>query len=230
MPTGIGSLTDYADGYGGKYIRANVGDTPMLWHRTDAGGSWGLNPDDKTAGAVLSNNNLTLRTDSVSGGMARASVGVSTGKWYWETVLGSYTNTNSGAQAHAGLSLSSWAFATGFGNGQSVRCGQIAYNGATPAGLLVFGPNGSGGQISNPQVSEGVIIGIAFDSDAGTVAFYANNTLVTTKTGLSSGVWFPTASVVSASSAFGNGGQVTMRFSAAQQSYAPPSGYFPLSP
>ena len=220
---GIGNLTDYAGGYGGRYIRATVGDTPALWHRTDETG-WAMSPADAGSSSgtlTLSNNNLTLTGGNNT--YARGVIGLPSGKWYWETRLDNITDTNNGCSAGAGLTQATWP-ASGFswGAGNSLVCSRFAYTGTTPGNGSLLGPNGATAS-PVPVLAQGDVIGIAFDADNRTAAFYINNTLYLTKTSLPSGTWYPTGFV-------GGAGRITFRPNASQQSYAPPSGFIPLGP
>lgn len=54
------------------------------------------NPDDKGTNITLSNNNLTAK-HTTGNAMVRATVGKSTGKWYWETCINETTDVNYGS-------------------------------------------------------------------------------------------------------------------------------------
>jgi hypothetical protein len=152
-------------------VTAGVGNDSMVDSPTQYGFDTGvggtvrgnystMNPLDNS-GMTLSNGNLAGSHTGNNGGV-RGSVGISSGKWYWEmtiTAVGSSgqgnllvgiaTNTVPLADNTNANLWSYWG-----GNGNKFNTSSTAY-GAT------FG--------------NGDVIGIAFDADAGSITFYKNN-------------------------------------------------------
>ena len=164
------------------------------------------NPADKDAGVTLSNGNLTA-TNIVANKSVRATIGKTSGKWYWEV-------TNNAAQEND----------MGIGN---VSMLLSAYPGNDANGV---GYDSVDGKLykSNAAVATGGatyttsdIIGIALDVDAGTVKFYKNNTLQYTYTYSIAGAIYP------ATGGFASGASCTANFGATAFAFTVPSGYNP---
>jgi hypothetical protein len=182
----------------GTVVIANEGTpTPIV--------TW--NPADKYGPLVLSNGNLRAAGVVFSEGGVRATLGRSTGKWYWEvtvTALNGSTNNRVGVGTSA-MSLSShmvssatgWAYQ--FGNGNKINNGtSVAYG---------------------SSLADADVIGIALDMDAGELKFYKNGTdLGVAYTGLT-GELFPAFSYSD------NTSQVTANFGATAFTYSIPSGF-----
>ena len=175
-----------------------------------AGSSYGvgnyavLNPLGKGSGVTLSNANLTWSitlNNSVAG-----SIGMSSGKWYWEVVAGSNTyegivlNTASLQNQLAGI-VGGYCYSPG---GNKYAAGNIppyAAYGAT--------------------YTSGDIIGVTFDADVGTLTFYKNNVSQgVAYSGIVSGIYFPAVGSDSVSTATGS-----INFGQLPFNYTPPSGY-----
>jgi hypothetical protein len=129
-----------------------------------------------------------------------ATIGVSSGKWYWEqkavTWGGLYTHW-------AGIAQD---ITTTFVN-------EVTYSGYNG----VVSGVGTGGEGTFASWSVNDVIGCAFDADAGTLAFYKNNSLITTVTGIPAGLYFPMCS--------GNGGVALYNFGQTSFAYTPPTGF-----
>ena len=134
-----------------------------------------INPLQKSSFATISNGNL-----SYSGGgssqQSLCTIGVSSGKWYWEDtkVSGTYgfagiAKGNANLNTFAGNDAASWGYNK---NGNKYHNGTATAYGST--------------------WDSGDNIGIAFDADAGTLTFYKNGVSQGTAfTGLTSGPYFP---------------------------------------
>ena len=122
-----------------------------------------LNPLQKGSSISLSDGNLAL-SSSGSHGMAFGTMGVSSGKWYWEFsttsaylgigVAEGYSLTLNNAMGdHAGA----WGYASNSSssNKQSGDAAHVSYGSAC---------------------ASGDVIGVAFDADNGTLTFYKNGT------------------------------------------------------
>jgi hypothetical protein len=166
-----------------------------------------LNPLDKNAGTTPSNANLTW-TASTPWRPARATFGMTTGKWYWEV-------TASGANCMVGIGTASAAITDN------------NYPGKDANGWGYFDSNGNkfnNGSSSayGASYTTNDVIGVAFDADNGTLTFYKNNTSQGTAfTGLTSGPYFPM---------IGNEGSTSYHnFGQRPFSYTPPTGFVALN-
>ena len=186
-------------------------DTPMNYE-ADSGNNGGnyctLNPLDN-GGLTLSDGNLTVSRATNSHRVCRAGIGITSGKYYWEYTLAATTNsTNSSCigiakadapldNSYVGETASGWAFYSA--NGQKVTSDS-------------WSSYGSG-------MSNGDTIGVAFDADNGTLAFYQNgSSLGNAFTGLTSGPYFPALSLYGTQTYHFNFGQRPFK-------YTPPTGY-----
>src|SRR4051794_13195894 len=119
------------------------------------------NPSDKSTNLTLSNGNLTMVTaNSSDWRMVRSTVGVTSGKWYWEITFDNAADATVIGIANATAALDStpgdagsWYYYSATGNKQHSSVNS-AY-GAT--------------------FTTGNIIGVALDMDVGTLTFYKNN-------------------------------------------------------
>ena len=165
-----------------------------------------LNPLD--SGMVLSNVNLTTTTGSAANTIVRATIGVTSGKWYWEVtqstaneVLVGVANSSASLAQYLGQNVNGWAYDSG--NGQKYNNGVGSAYGAT--------------------WTTNDVIGIALDMTAGTIVFYKNNTSQGTAfTGLT-GTLFPAVSAGVASTA------MTINFGQQPFVYTPPTGFVALN-
>jgi len=161
------------------------------------------------AGVTLSNGNLNVAYSSGSGSVdVLGTIGISSGKWYWE-----YTFTAANPNFYLG-----WK---------------------TPDGVIYFGVGCSTGNVltetssgsfsgSTVTVTNGDVIGIAFDYAAGACYYYKNNTLFFTLTGFttSSSTLFPIRSIWSSGGGASSG---AVNFGQRPFAYTPPSGYLRLN-
>ena len=169
-----------------------------------------LNALDKNANITPTNGNLDLVGTSTAHRAIRATVGMSSGKWYWEATVNSYSSGLFGiAKADAsladgqyvGANASSWGY---LGNGNKYTSGSASSYGAS--------------------FTTGDVIGIAFDADNGTLTFYKNGTSQGSAfTGLTSGPYFPAVSTYSSSDSY------SFNFGARVFSTAASSGYKSLN-
>ena len=155
------------------------------------------------ATAAPTNGNLTL-----TNGFARATMAIpSTGKWYWENTIGSSSNNACG--------LSPASSSVSDANGGS---GFYAY--------YIGGTKYTAGASSSYGASytNGDVIGVAVDADAGTVTFYKNNTSQGVAfSGLSfASPWLPLARPITSATTDINFGQRPF-------SYTPPTGFNALN-
>ena len=177
--------------------RAFMGSAPAVTYAT-----W--NPADKDAGITLSGGNLTA-VNNTANKSVRATIGKTTGKWYWE-VTNNVVAENDIGIANASMSLATYVGSDANGAGYDSADGKIYKNNtAVATGGATYGV---------PD-----IIGIALDVDAGTVKFYKNNTLQYTYTYGFTGTIYPATGgfIIAASS--------TANFGASAFTYSVPSGY-----
>jgi len=162
-----------------------------------------LNPL-KQANNTLTNGNLDW-SDPSSDGKVLGTIGMSSGKWYWECTMNDgnsiigIAKDSATLTASPGYDANSWAYIASSGN-------KIT--------------NSSGSAYGNTFTTSDVI-GVAFDADAGSLYFYKNGTVQNSGTaaftGLTSGPYFP---------AFGNTfGAGSANFGQRAFAYTAPSGY-----
>jgi hypothetical protein len=172
-----------------------------------------LNPLDN-GGVTLSNGNLDSTSSAVETWRSvKSTIGVSSGKWYWEvSSLNATTNTSTFQAVMAGIATAAESTSnySGFGaNGWSYfNVNGYKYNSGTPV------PYGATWTSAN-------VIGVALDADNGTLTFYKDNSSQGTAfTGLTSGPYFPTISLYASSTvtAYINFGQRPFAYTA-------PSGF-----
>lgn len=166
-----------------------------------SGGNYAvLNPLAKVGSPTYSNANLT--ESGTLDRLVKATIGISSGKWYWECIQTAGTNAMFGlatidsTNSFCGGGTTSWGYYGG--------AGTKWYNNSGTAYGSSFTTND--------------VIGVAFDADAGTLVFYKNNTSQGTAfTGLTGSIYTPAA---------GNGSNTSV-FNFGQRSFAytPPSGF-----
>lgn len=167
-----------------------------------------LNPLDN-GGLTIASANLNSSDSGGSWKSIRSTIGISSGKWYWEVTATSGTNLDCGiSKSTAAQSTNNYvgADANGWGyvgsNGQKYTAGSGSAYGAT--------------------YTSGDVVGIAFDADAGTLTFYKNNVSQGTAfTGLTSGPYFPAVSNYSSG--------LAINFGQRPFAYTPPTGYKALN-
>jgi len=176
-------------------------DVPTLTSE-DAANYCTLSPIDYVT-AAPTNSNLTL-----TNGFARATMAIpSTGKWYWENTIGASSNNSCG--------LSPASSSVSEANGSS---GFYAY--------FLNGNKYTAGTSSSYAASytNGDVISVAVDADAGTVTFYKNNVSQGVAfTGLDfSSPWLPLARPITSATTDINFGQRPF-------AYTPPTGFKSLN-
>jgi len=173
------------------------------------------NPSDKGAGMVLSGSNLVVTTTGGFFQKVRATIGKSSGKWYWEVSL---SGTTGGFEA--GIAIGGTATTTELGDSGAIyeEIGFLGVSGTTvyskTAGTATVISGASG-------FSSGDIMGFALDMDAKTIRIYKNNTLFADNIGanLLTNTYYPAVGTRA-------GGEVyTANFGASAFVYTPPSGF-----
>jgi hypothetical protein len=155
---------------------------------------------------TLSGGNLVASETGGVSQFTRSTISKSSGKWYWEVVVTSYSGdavcvgiANSIANPeinYLGQTLNSWSYGSD---------GNYYHNG-TQGGI--FTPYGSS-----------AVIGVALDMGGGTMDFYLNNTHQTTQiTGISGTIF------AAATPSTGANATITAKFGPSL-TYTPPAGY-----
>lgn len=171
------------------------------------------NPADKGSGVVLSNGNLT-ETKSVAGwgtGLVRATIGKSSGKWYWEIT----DTTDVGRHFLAGISLGTAA-------GSYLGIDTNGWGWYSNDGTIVH--NGVHNSINGTLFGAGSVLGFALDMNAGTLAVYLNGSLMNVLNG-GKAVTGLSGTVYPAEDMYDAGQQATVNFGATPFVYPPPAGF-----
>ena len=173
-----------------------------------------LNPISNPNGPIVtaSNGNLSLSYSASAGNAPKmaltGTIGMTSGKWYWEWTEGSPVNSFNG--------ITTGLVAGGSANGVEFLANT---SGATGSSAATY----SGTTFT---VSAGDVIGEAFDAGALTLAVYKNGTLQGTWNGIESGkTWLPLFSVGTGGSA----GASSANFGQRPFSYTPPTGFLALN-
>jgi len=194
-------------------------DTPSLVDE-NAGNFAVINPLVGPSADTISEANLKIATSLSYAAFShtRATIGVSSGKWYWEVEWDAKSATS--AESCIGIT-------TDVLNPYSQCIGQGAAN--VSYGYRNDAYKFSGGSISSygATYTVGDVIGVALDLDAGTLAFYKNGVAQGTAYSSISGTYFPGISDVdnntSRNSTFiANFGQRPFK-------YTPPTGFLKLN-
>jgi hypothetical protein len=166
----------------------------------------------KTGGITASNANLTVNGNASNTSTIVGTIGVSSGKWYWEFTVGSTDQNSMIGICTDAVTLTNYIGSDANGWGYYGVNGN-KYNNATP---VAYGAS----------YTNGDVIGVALDADAGILTFYKNNTSQgTAYSSLASNVYFP---------AYGDTGSAavpTGSFNFGQRpfSFSPPTGFVALN-
>jgi hypothetical protein len=187
-----------------------AGDTGALWR----GNYCTLNPAVPKSYCTQTEGNLkSSGTSSTDNDTSVATMGVSSGKWYWENTINSISSSvypilgagriliGNFAGQYPGIGLVG-GFGLVVGNGNILKEGSIV----TTVSALTAND----------------VVGFALNLDALTCAIYRNNSLIYTVTSLTAGTYYPMANEYTSSSTFHNYGQRPF-------AYAPPSGFLTLN-
>ncbi len=168
-----------------------------------------LSPIHGGSGSTLSNANLTwsITANNTTAG----SIGMSSGKWYWEVTAGSNT--------YEGIVLSTVSLQNQLAGISGAYCysygGNIYAAGNIPTFVASWGAS----------YTSGDIIGVVFDASAGTLGFYKNNVFQgTAYSGIAAGTYMPAVGSDSVSTATGS-----INFGQRPFTYTPPTGFLPLN-
>ena len=144
-----------------------------------------LNPNHAyDGGADYSEGNLRFVGDGSSFRNTQATIGVSSGKWYWELIpeLNASANTSFGI----GEDTANWNDTGGLYNNTGFWLGNFD----TGTNFYYYA-NGSSILPDSLTFNQNDVVGLAFDADNGTFKLYANNTLMRTFTGIPAGTYLP---------------------------------------
>jgi hypothetical protein len=197
---GNDSLVDSPTSYGtdtgaGGTVRGNY----ATWNPLAKGGSFTNAP---------TNGNLDIISATTPNyGTALATMGMISGKWYWEVTNNAGTAAQSIGLAKDGVNLDSFLGSNTFGWTYLIT-GQTQTNGT--------------GASYGASYTTNDIIGVAFDADAGTLVFYKNGTSQGTAfSGLTSGYYYPAVGDDSGA----NQASYTINFGQRPFAYTAPSGF-----
>jgi hypothetical protein len=165
-----------------------------------------LNPLNNPASSTLTNGNLDVTTASATGGRVVGSIGVSSGKWYWEI-----TPTSVAGISFIGIAAASRVSSDGLGDFSNDYAYQNNGNKYSNSSATAYGASYAANDV----------IGVALDLDAGTLVFYKNNSSQGTAYSSISGTFVP------AMSDGQNGGSsaFTCNFGQRPFAYTAPSGF-----
>lgn len=165
-----------------------------------------LNPLNLAGGALL-NGNLDLT--NTAGGRKVGTIGVNSGKWYWEVSITSIGDAMVGIMPPSNPANTA---SSNFIGGTSTEYGYYGPNGQKYN-------NGSGTSYGS-TFTNGDIIGVALDLDSGTLTFYKNGVSQGTAFSSLSGTFSPGVSAGGSS-----GASMTANFGQRSFAYTAPSGF-----
>ena len=174
-----------------------------------------MNPLDlASTSTVMSNGNLKVSHTGAVWNADRATMGVSSGKWYWEVIVSVVGYTFAGGVMKTELAILNNTFP---GNGSYPSGSSFGY---------YFTGSKYGGGLNNAaygaSYTNGDTIGTALDLDAGTITFYKNGVSQGVAfTGLS-GEFAPSTGLYNTANHLVNFGQQPFR-------YTPPTGHLKLN-
>ena len=188
-------------------------DVPTLTD-TDTANYAVMNPLIKSSLTEHSEANLKLKRITSDADTASVStIAMTSGKWYWEIKLDVLNTTGNTV---VGVAKSNLQTSSTFASANIASFGHASTNQAYRYGTLL-------GNLSS-NMAQGDIVALALDMDAGTLAYYKNNTLIYTTTGLDTTVphyaYWDSYSVNETS---------TFNFGQRPFTYTPPTGYKALN-
>ncbi len=189
----------------------SMADVPTL-NDTNTANYCTWNPLRAGANVAVSDGNLKGITSATVAQSVAGTIGMSSGKWYWEVI------NQGGSLSYTGIVDSTHDMATYIG-ASSTGSG-YAYN---TSGQKV-GPTSGTAVSYGATYTTNDVIGIALDMDAGTLTFYKNNASQGTAFSSITGTWF---AAVSGNGVAGKGGIVN--FGQRPFAYTPPTGFLKLN-
>jgi hypothetical protein len=169
-----------------------------------------LNPLRNNTSNALSNGNLDVTSTTGNFRNTPATIGFSSGKWYWEVLCNTVSGTNN--RASLGISTNAASTDTQVGNDANSH-GYYNVNG----NKYFNGSNSAYGA----SYSSGDVIGFALDMDAGTLVAYKNNTSQGTLASGLTGTWFPAVSILADAGTT----SISTNFGQRAFAYTAPSGF-----
>ena len=169
-----------------------------------------MNPLISLGYTTLADGNLKLTgTGTVNSSIVSSTIGVSSGKWYWEQTV-KVVDTAFPRTGVTSTPLNNNGTTVGNPDGYGYWAdGRIWKNGSNVTTVATFAAND--------------VLGFAFDATNLTLAFYKNNSLVYTMTGLTAAsTFFPADTEYNTSSS-------TLNFGQQPFTYTPPTGYVALN-
>jgi len=167
------------------------------------------NPIASSSYATLSNGNLdALGNTAADNGCLLATIGNSSGKWYWEETIGTVVSSYPRMGAMQAPAANGIYPGTASASAGYLPNGVVQKNNSNVTTVATF--------------TTGDVIGFALDLDNLTIAFYKNNTLQYTVTGLTAGTYFLGAGQYNGSTSSANFGQRPFAYTA-------PSGFKALN-
>lgn len=174
---------------------------------------------DKSSEIALSDTGLTLQTSNINWQSARANVGVSKGKWYWEALVQDPAVTTMPAMVgissltdsltdYVGSSLTSW--------------GLSGYNGFIQNNLTIIKTTGTFGSNTDNKV-----LGIALDMDLGLLYYYKNGSHLATVP-ITGTTMYPMVSIASSGDTSQSDSVIHLNFGNKGFAFNPPEGFEPL--
>jgi hypothetical protein len=171
-----------------------------------------LNPLDQSSLVTLSNGNLNAtKTSASTGGTTRSTLGISSGKWYWEATLTASGGTNQDGVGVANNAASLTQYLGENTNGWGYWSNAFKYN------------NGAGVSYGATYTTNDVI-GVALDMDVGTITFYKNGSSQGQAYSGITGTVFPAFTLFAASA-----GSWVFNFGQRPFAYTAPAGFRALT-
>jgi hypothetical protein len=164
-----------------------------------------LNPTD-SSGGTISNGNLDVVTLTTGSGTTRGTIGVSSGKWYWEGVITSGTGGMQIGIVATNVALPTYTAFTASGYAYSNSGNKENNSTATAYGA---------------SYTTNDVIGVALDMDAGTLVFYKNGASQGTAFSSLSGTFAPGVSDNSSTLS----STIVLNFGQRAFAYTAPSGF-----
>ena len=175
-PANTDSLVDSPTNYGtdtgaGNEVRGNY----CTWNPLQNGGT-------------LANGNLDFANLASNNKAVYGTIGVSSGKWYFEVVMDNVGNKD----CFIGIAKASGVNTSSYVGANADSWGYISTNG--------YKYNNASGASYGASYTNGDVIGVALDIDAGTLVFYKNGSSQGTAfSGLTAGTYFPAVSCYNSS-------------------------------
>jgi hypothetical protein len=163
-----------------------------------------FNPLDRNSSLAVTNGNLDVTESGGNWINGRCTIGVSSGKWYFESTI------TSGSYQVVGIA-NSLTINTGYSEGSVIGNWAYSTDGAKILNGAYTTPYGASYGLND-------VIGVAFDADAGTLTMYKNGTSQgTLVSGLPANTYFPWAAILNAT--------VSFNFGQRPFAYTAPSGF-----